>query len=357
MIGTKPMEMRPMNKLMQMSIELVERGQVPDRLIRLGVRRILAGQLRRYLHNGDVTAQQEDLRALIAELSSSPIAIHTDDANAQHYEVPTAFFLEVLGKRLKYSSCYWPAGVRTLDEAEDAMLRLTCERAQLTDGMDILELGCGWGSLSLWMAEHYPNSRILAVSNSRTQREFILSQAEERGFTNLEVQTADMNDFTTDRRFDRVVSVEMFEHMRNYGRLMERIAGWLKPDGKLFVHIFAHSQIAYALSAGDNWMAKYFFAGGTMPSDDLLLYFQRDLVIADHWRINGMHYARTLETWLATFDSKLDKIKRILVEAYGQKDLERWIVRWRLFFIACAELMAYNRGNDYAISHYLFERR
>jgi len=345
-----------MNLLFKLSMELVERNLIPDPLIRWSIRGMVRGQLAR-LTGKDTAAQQEQKRALIETLRRSPIAIHTDDANAQHYELPTAFFQAVLGKRLKYSSCYWPDGVRSLEQAEDAMLRLSCERAQLQDGMEILELGCGWGSLSLWLCEHYPNSRILAVSNSRTQREFIMGEAQKRGFTNLDVVTQDVSVFETDRRFDRVMSIEMFEHMRNYQALMQKVATWLKPGGKLFVHIFSSIHLAYTLNISNNWLAKYFFAGGTMPSDDLLLRFQDDLILRDHWHINGMHYSRTLETWLYTMDSKADTIKPILAQTYGPGEVTCWWVRWRLFFIACSELMAHDNGNEYIISHYLFEKR
>ncbi|HRE47694.1 MAG TPA: cyclopropane-fatty-acyl-phospholipid synthase family protein [Aggregatilineales bacterium] len=326
-------------------------------LIRLAIRGFIRASDRPLTQGGDRTKQMAFQQALIADLKRNPIAVHTADANAQHYELPTAFFREILGARMKYSSCYYPTGRETLDQAEEAMLALSCTRAELHDGLSILELGCGWGSLCLYLAETYPNSRITAVSNSRTQREYIMGQAAKHGFTNLTVITADMNDFETDQRFDRVMSVEMFEHMRNYECLLQKIASWLNPGGKLFVHIFSHIGQPYMVDTTRNWLAQYFFTGGVMPSDDLLLYFQRDLLIEDHWRVNGAHYARTLETWLQTFDRKRDVIRPILRETYGAKDETRWFVRWRLFFIACAEIMNKRGGNDYMISHYRFVKR
>jgi len=239
------------------------------------------------------------------------------------------------------------------------MLRLTCERAQIRDGMDILDLGCGWGSLCLWIAEHYTHSQVSAVSNSHSQKAFIEQQCLERGLANVEPITADVRNLDVQRRFDRVVSVEMFEHMKNYELLMARIASMLKPDGLLFVHIFSHREFAYEFDDydPDNWMAQTFFTGGTMPSDDLLLYFQRDLRLVDHWRIDGTHYARTLNAWLANLDRHKAQVRRVLAGTYGTRRAQEWLRNWRLFFIACEETFGFRKGREYLISHYLFNKR
>ncbi len=336
---------------------LLERELIPDSIVRMGIRHFLKQRLREESRGGEAAIAARKL-ALVASLKSSAIALQADAANRQHYEVPPEFFEKALGRRMKYSSTNWPEGVRTLDDAEESMLALTCERARLKNGQRVLELGCGWGSLSLYIAEHFPESAIVGVSNSRTQRGYIESRAAELGLQNLRIVTADMNEFTCADRFDRIVSVEMFEHMRNYEALLGRIASWLEPDGLLFVHIFAHARFAYPFEVKDasDWMAQYFFSGGIMPSDDLLSYFDRDMHIVEHWRLNGMHYRKTAEAWLANMDSNRESILELFAATYGPEHARQWLSRWRIFFMACAELWGYRGGDEWIVSHYLFDR-
>ncbi len=338
--------------------KLIEQDKIPDLVLRNGIRRLLKQRLRDE-NPGDTEVQQQQLNALIRKLRSSPIAVNTHDANEQHYEVPTAFYQYCLGKHLKYSGCYFKAGVHDLDTAEHDMLELTCERAHLQNGQQVLELGCGWGSLSLFMAAKYPQSTFKVVSNSRTQKEYIDEQIRERGLHNLEVWTADMNTFSTDMKFDRVVSVEMFEHMRNYTLLLKKVAGFLVADGLLFVHIFTHKEFAYLFEVKDetDWMSRYFFTGGIMPSDDLLFYFNDDLLVKKHWRVNGTHYGKTAEAWLANMDRNRAHILPLFETTYGKSEALKWWVYWRLFYMACAELWNYNQGNEWMVSHYLFHKR
>ena len=333
-------------------IQLVERGAIPDAVVRWGIRRLCAERLTQEELGGDVAA-------FAADMAESEVAPVPEKANEQHYEVPAEFFALVLGLRRKYSSCFWPDGCTELDEAERHALELTCAHADLTDGQQVLELGCGWGSLSLWMAERYPASRITAVSNSAPQRRYIESEAGRRGLDNLRVITDDMNRFAAPETYDRIVSVEMFEHMGNYGELLRRIRTWLEPGGKLFIHIFCHRRFAYRFEEGgeDNWMGRYFFTGGIMPSQDLLWHFQDHFQLTGEWRWSGEHYQKTSEAWLRNLDRNRRAIWPILTAAYGKGEEQRWFQRWRVFFLACAELFGYRDGSEWLVSHYLMEPR
>ncbi len=328
-------------------IALAERGFVPLPLLRRGIRGLCRERL--------VSLGRRPTGDFFGTIASERIAESPDAANAQHYEVPAAFFSLVLGRHLKYSGAWWPDGTNGLDDAERRMLELTCERAGIEDGQEILELGCGWGSLSLHLARRYPNARITAVSNSASQREFILAQ----GAPNLRVITADMNRFAIDQRFDRIVSVEMFEHMRDWPQLLTRADEWLKDDGRMFIHVFCHARHAYTYeTAGtSNWMGRHFFTGGIMPSYDLMAEVRSPLTVARRWWMDGTHYQRTAEAWRLNLEGRRDDVMRVLREHYGGKAAATWYQRWRLFFLACEELFGYAGGTEWGVGHYLLSRK
>jgi cyclopropane-fatty-acyl-phospholipid synthase len=338
---------------------LAERGLLPDALIRLGIRRLCAQRLRE-LRAGSQESQQQRATRMLQQWHGGPIAIHTDAANSQHYEVPAAFFSASLGPRLKYSGCYYPPGTHSLAEAEEHMLSLYGERAELADGQDILELGCGWGSLTLWMAQRYPRARITAVSNSNSQRRWIEEQCRQRALPNVRVLTADVGMLELAAgSFDRCVSVEMFEHVRNHALLMQRIAGWLRPGGRLFVHIFAHRECAYPFEStgAGNWMGRHFFTGGLMPAADTLLHCQRELTLERRWFIDGTHYEHTANAWLMNQDMQREAILPVFAGTYGPAQAVLWFQRWRMFWMACAELFGYAQGREWLVAHYLFARQ
>ena len=330
------------------AITAAERLPLPDQALRFGISR-LVGRTRRLLSDGNGPTNRDFARSM----SEWPIAVHTDDANAQHYELPAAFFSLVLGPCRKYSSCLYASPATTLEEAEIAALEETCLHADLVDGQDILELGCGWGSLSLFMAERFPSGRIVSVSNSSSQRTYIEVEAKRRGLRNLTVITADMNTFSPDGTFDRIVSVEMFEHMSNWHSLLKRARGWIRDDGRLFLHVFSHRKTAYRFDHADkaDWIAQYFFTGGVMPSHGLVREFDDSFIVEQDWRWNGKHYERTARDWLDNFDRNRDAVRAIFEATYG-KDAPVWMRRWRMFFLATAGLFGHTDGEEWGVSHY-----
>jgi cyclopropane-fatty-acyl-phospholipid synthase len=338
-------------------IDLAERGKIPDFLIRAGIRNLCRKRLRQ-CRTDDCEANAELVEEYMRSVDNSPLAVLTEKANEQHYEVPAPFYQKVLGKNLKYSSCYFEDLVSDLTTAENRALDLTCNHADLQDGQRILELGCGWGSLSLWMAKHFPKSKITSVSNSNSQREHIMGQAKERKLSNLEVITADVNTFEPTDSFDRVVSVEMFEHVRNHRGLFQRIHSWLKPKGKLFTHVFCHRSTSYPFEVEeeDDWMSKHFFSGGTMPADELFLRISGRLELESRWRWSGIHYAKTSECWLNNLDRHKTEVLKMFEADMNKAESRRTFHRWRIFFLACAETFVFDNGQEWWVSHYLFHK-
>lgn len=348
--------------VMRIAESLLERNASPDWVTRIGIRKLLAERLA----GESGTSVEDEMRhkmSMIEGLKTQQIAINQEKANEQHYELPTEFFLYTLGKWRKYSSCYYESADATLDAAEESMLRLYCQRAGLKDGMTVLDLGCGWGSLSLYIAQNYPDCKITGLSNSWTQRQYIESQARERGYKNVSIVTGDINKLDrlegSPNSFDLIMSIEMFEHMKNYGVLLEKISRWMKKNSKLFIHIFCHNKYVYNFETegSSNWMGRYFFTGGTMMSDDTLCYFQDHLKIVDRWRVDGRHYAQTSEHWLQNFDRNIDKIRPILRATYGASEATKWEAYWRTFYLSVAELFGYNGGQEWYVAHYLLEKR
>ncbi|NTF08213.1 class I SAM-dependent methyltransferase [Agrobacterium rubi] len=335
--------------MLAFAINTAERAPLSDSLTLAGID-FLCARTKRKLER----APREEEETFTQRMTDFPVATNTDDANRQHYEVPAEFFSLVLGQQRKYSCCYYPSATTTLDDAETAALAETVKHASLRDGMDILELGCGWGSLSLYMARQFPNARITSVSNSTSQRAYILGEAERQGIHNLTVITADMNDFAPSDTYDRIVSVEMFEHMSNWRTLFERTRGWLRDDGKLFIHVFTHKSRSYRFCPSDpaDWIAQHFFTGGIMPAHDLPHRFEDTYDVEEEWRWSGEHYRRTAMDWLANFDRQSDRITPILREVYGA-DAALWRRRWRLFFLATAGLFGHDGGSVWGVGHYL----
>ncbi len=335
---------------------IISRGLLPDFLIRTGIRKLLKERLKAIEPHEQTLIEAK--KKFVTMMKSSPLAIQTRDANEQHYEVPTEFYMFALGPNLKYSCAYFEEG-DTLEAAEIKMLERTVAMAQIRPGDKVLELGCGWGSLTLFIAQKFPTCQITAISNSSTQKSFIDQKAKEKGLKNIRIITADINHFASNEKFDRVVSVEMFEHMRNYEILLSRISNWLLEKGTLFVHIFVHHSTPYLFEVKDDsdWMSKYFFSGGMMPSDDIFTFFQEKFSVKEHVRYNGTHYSKTSEEWLKNTDRNKDKIMNIFRNHYGTKDALKWFEYWRIFFMACSELWKFDEGKEWFVSHYLLEKK
>ncbi len=334
--------------MLGLGLRLAEKGLVPESIVRFGIRRLLEGRLR------EIERSAESDEAFAGRVTGGPIAVATDDANEQHYELPPAFFEAVLGRHLKYSGCDWSEAT-DLDTAEADALDLVCRRAGLEDGQSVLDLGCGWGSLSLWIAERYPSCEVTAISNSAPQRAFVDERAAQRGLTKLTCRTADINDFTADRSYDRILSIEMFEHVRNHAALFRRLADWLAPEGRVFVHVFCHRRYPYLFEpeGESDWMARHFFTGGMMPSAHYFESVSGPLSLERRWRVGGRHYERTALAWLKRLDENRELVLESFRDTYGEAS-GVWFHRWRLFFLACAGLFGFRGGSEWFVSHTLW---
>ncbi|MBD3190821.1 MAG: methyltransferase domain-containing protein [Candidatus Heimdallarchaeota archaeon] len=342
---------------------ILQKDLVPEWAIRFVIRQMIKNEEKKT--SDPLEETQRQLMKFITELKRQPIAIHPEKANIQHYELPAEFFQQILGKLMKYSCGFWPSlslsekSSSNLNLSEERMLELTCERAKIENKQQkVLDLGCGWGALSIYLAKKYPEITIDALTNSKIQKEFIEQRIAEERLTNVQVIKANIGNFSTTKNYDRIVSVEMFEHMRNYEKLLAKLATFLKDSGKLFVHIFSRKEQPYLFEINDesNWMAKYFFTGGTMPSTNLLLYFPKDFIIENHWKINGKHYAKTLNTWLWKMKKRKKEILPILENVYGKNQTKKWWTYWKIFFIANAEVFGWKNGQEWFVSHYLFNK-
>ena len=338
--------------MMRIATNLAELGYLPEPLLRFGIQKEIKDRLKTIYTEGNSRG------SLQKQLVGAPIAVDQEKANEQHYEVPSSFFNLVLGKNKKYSCCYWPEAIGSLSQAEDASLEQVVSRAEIKDGMRICELGCGWGSLSIRLAKSFPNSEILALSNSNSQRQYIESQSDKLGLKNLKVLTGDVADFKPQGLFDRVVSIEMFEHVRNHQELLSRISSWMNEDARLFVHVFCHKKYTYLFEsqASQSWLGHYFFTGGMMPSQDLLSSYQSGLSLLKKWDVSGVHYAKTANAWLRNLEQNKKEVVEIFKNTYGLESCIRWFNRWRLFFLACEELFAFDEGKEWFVSHYLFRK-
>ena len=343
--------------IQQLINSMAEHGMLPDTVLRMGIRRLLRERIGE-IKPDDIEQSNALASNLLDQMQSAAIASCTVEANDQHYEVPAQFFEQSLGNHLKYSCGYWPQDGVDLDQSEQLALIATCQHANLQNGLDILELGCGWGSLTLHMAQQYPDSSIVAVSNSLSQAQHIRARAQALGINNIEVRTADMNMFDPNAKFDRIVSVEMFEHMRNWGSLFQRVAAWLKADGKFFMHVFAHRNTPYFFEdqGPSDWMSRHFFSGGLMPSADLPLHFQSAMHFEKRWFWDGRHYQKTANAWLQKMDDHKISILPLFEQTYGKQQASIWWNRWRLFHMACAELFGFNDGQEWFVAHYLFSK-